>query len=90
VTRDFAFVLDKAVAAGDVVKAAHGADKALISGVKVFDVFEGGSLGDAKKSIAIEITLAPKQKTLTDDEIEAVGKKVIAEVKRATGGEIRG
>ena len=89
VTRDFAFVLDKGVAAADVVKAAQGADKALITGVKVFDVFEGGNLGAAKKSLAVEVTLTPKAKTLTDEEIEAVTKKVAAEVKRATGGEIR-
>jgi len=90
VTRDFAFLLAKSVAAGDVVKAAQGADKALISGVKVFDVFEGGSLGADRKSLAIEVTLSPTERTLTDDEIDAVAKKVISEVKRATGGEIRG
>jgi phenylalanyl-tRNA synthetase beta chain len=90
VTRDFAFVLKKDVAAGDVVKAALGADKALIAGVRVFDVFEGGSLGADQKSLAIEVTLSPAEKTLTDEEIEAVAKKVVAEVKKATGGEIRG
>ena len=90
VRRDFAFVLDKGVAAGDVIKAAQGAEKALISGVAVFDVFEGGSLGADKKSLAIEVTLAPKTQTLTDGEIDAVSQKVIAEVKRATGGVIRG
>lgn len=89
-TRDFAFVLDRKVAAGDVMRAAQNADKALIANVTVFDVFEGGSLGQDKKSLAIEVTLAPKEKTLTDQEIEAVSKKIIAEVKRATGGEIRG
>ena len=73
-----------------MVRAAQGADKALIAGVNVFDVFEGGSLGQDKKSIAVEVTLAPKDKTLTDQEIEAVSKKIIAEVRRATGGEIRG
>jgi phenylalanyl-tRNA synthetase beta chain len=90
VTRDFAFLIEKGVAAGDVVKAAQGADKALISGVKVFDVFEGGNLGADRKSLAIEVTLSPTERTLTDEEIDAVAKKVISEVKRATGGEIRG
>ncbi len=90
VTRDFAFVLDQKITAGDVVKAAQGVDKALISGVKVFDVFEGGNMGAGKKSLAIEVTLAPKDRTLTDEEIDAVGKKVIAAVGKATGGEIRG
>jgi phenylalanyl-tRNA synthetase beta chain len=88
-TRDFAFVLDKSVAAGDVVKAARGADKTLISAVRVFDVFEGESLGPDKKSIAIEVTIAPKEKTLTDQEIEAVAGKIVKEVERMTGGAIR-
>jgi phenylalanyl-tRNA synthetase beta chain len=90
VRRDFAFVVGKGVAAGDVAKAAQGADKALITGVTVFDVFEGGNLGADRKSLAIEVTLSPVERTLTDDEIDAVAKKVIAEVQRATGGEIRG
>ena len=89
-TRDFAFVLDHTVAAGDVVRAAQGADKTLIASVTVFDVFEGGSLGQGKKSLAIEVTLAPRDKTLTDQEIEAVSSRIVAEVKRVTGGEIRG
>ena len=90
VRRDFAFVLDESVPAGDVVKAAAGADKALITDVSVFDVFSGASLGPGKKSVAIEVTLQPRERTLTDPEIDAVAKKVIAEVRRVTGGEIRG
>jgi phenylalanyl-tRNA synthetase beta chain len=91
VRRDFAFLVANDVAAGDVTKAAAAADKALISGVTVFDVFEGGTLAaESKKSLAVEVTLQPTTETLTDEQIEAVAKKVIAEVKRATGGEIRG
>jgi len=74
-----------------VIKAAAGVDKALITAVDVFDVFEGGKLADeGKKSLAIEVTLQPKDDTMTDEQIDAVSKKVIAEVKKATGGEIRG
>ena len=90
VRRDFAFVLDAGVAAADVVRAAQGAERALITGVDVFDVFEGGSLGAGKKSLALEVTITPKDKTLTDEEIAAIGRKVIAAVQKATGGEIRG
>lgn len=91
VRRDFAFVLDRDVAAGDVVKAAAGADKSLISAVTVFDVFEGGSLAaEGKKSLAIEVTLQPHTGTLTDKDIDVVSQKIIADVKKATGGEIRG
>ena len=89
VRRDFAFVLDQEVAAGDVIKAVLAADKRLIASVNVFDLFEGASLGPGKKSLALEVTLQPTEKTLTDDEIEAVAAKVVAEVKKATGGAIR-
>jgi phenylalanyl-tRNA synthetase beta chain len=89
VRRDFAFVLDAGVPAGDVARAAMGADKKLITDVSVFDVFEGKSLGPGKKSLALEVTLQPREKTLTDAEIEAVTQRVIAEVKKATGGQIR-
>ena len=89
VRRDFSFILDDKVAAADVIRAASGADKALVSDVSVFDLYEGANLGAGKKSIAIEVTLQPKEKTLTDAEIEAITIKVVAEVKRVTGGEIR-
>jgi phenylalanyl-tRNA synthetase beta chain len=89
VRRDFAFVLDEGVPAGDVVKAALAADKKLIAGVNVFDLFEAESLGAGKKSLALEVTLQPTEKTLTDEEIEAVAAKVIAAVGKATGGVIR-
>ena len=89
VTRDFAFVVGSDVAANDLIKAARGADKKLISDVSLFDIFEGDSLGEGKKSLAIEATLQPKSQTLTDEEIDAVADKVIAAVKKSTGGEIR-
>jgi phenylalanyl-tRNA synthetase beta chain len=90
VRRDLAFVLDEKVGAGEVLKAAQAVDKALIAGVQVFDVFTGESLGAGRKSIAIEVTLQPKERTLTDAEIEQVTSKIVAEVKKATGGELRG
>ncbi|MBU2531806.1 MAG: phenylalanine--tRNA ligase subunit beta, partial [Alphaproteobacteria bacterium] len=90
VRRDFAFVVDKNVEAGAMIRAAGGADKALITAVEVFDVFEGKALGEDKKSVAIEVTLQPASKTLTDAEIDAVSEKVIAAVAKATGGVVRG
>lgn len=90
VRRDFAFLVDASVPAQDVVRAASQADRALIAGVTVFDVFAGGGVGDGRKSIAIEVTLQPRDKTLTDAEIEAVSKKITGEVQRATKGELRG
>ena len=75
VRRDFAFVMDRAVPAATVLRAANGADKKLIAGVTVFDVFEGASLGENAKSLAIEVTLQPMRKSLTDEEIDAVCRK---------------
>src|SRR5215510_14230696 len=89
VRRDFAFVLDRHVAAGGVVKAALAADKKLIAGVKVFDVFQADTLGEGKKSLALEVTLQPTEQTLTDKQIDAVAAKIIAAVGKATGGVIR-
>lgn len=88
--RDFAFVVGKDVDAAAVVKAATGAEKKLISGVRVFDLFEGASLGEGNKSIAITVTLQPTDKTMTDEEIEAVSKAIVASVEKATGGTLRG
>lgn len=90
VRRDFAFLLDEDAAAGDVLRAAQGADKGLISAVTVFDVFTGKGVPSGKKSLAIEVTLQPRDKTLTDQEIEAVAAKIVAAVHKATGGELRG
>ncbi|TFF25429.1 phenylalanine--tRNA ligase subunit beta [Jiella endophytica] len=90
VRRDFAFVVDEAVEAGRIVKAAEGADKALVREVRVFDVFAGSALGEAKKSVAIEVTLAPSERTLTEDELEAVSAKIVAGVQKATGATLRG
>jgi phenylalanyl-tRNA synthetase beta chain len=89
VERDFAFVLDRTVAAATLLRAARNADKALISDVGIFDLFEGGSLGEAKKSVALRVTLQPTDKTLTDEEIEKVSAAIVASVGKATGGTLR-
>ncbi len=89
VRRDFAFLVDHAVAAGDLLRAARGAEKLLISDVTLFDVFTGQGVPDGKKSLAIEVTLSPREKTLTDAEIDAVSAKVVSAVSKATGGELR-
>ncbi|MER9682193.1 phenylalanine--tRNA ligase subunit beta [Mesorhizobium sp. M0184] len=89
VKRDFAFVVDKAVEAGTLVRAALAADRKLISGVSVFDVFEGAALGAAKKSIAIEVSIQPVEKTLTDEDFEALAKRIVENVGKQTGGVLR-
>jgi phenylalanyl-tRNA synthetase beta chain len=89
VERDFAFVVDRSVAALAVANAAAGADKALIQNVRVFDEFTGGSLGEEEKSLAITVRLQPQTLTLKDEDIKAVSDKIIDRVIKATGGELR-
>ena len=89
VERDFAFVVDRAVKAADIVRATQSADRKLIANVAVFDVYEGKGIEPGKKSIAIAVTLQPRDKTMTDEEIEAVAAKIVAEVGKRTGGILR-
>jgi phenylalanyl-tRNA synthetase beta chain len=89
VSRDFAFLVDRSVSAGDIVRSAQGADRKLITDVAVFDVYEGKGIEDGKKSIAIAVTIQPREKTLTDQEIEAVAAKIVTEVTKKTGGTLR-
>jgi phenylalanyl-tRNA synthetase beta chain len=90
VERDFAFVVDRAVKAADIVRAAQSADRKLITNITVFDVYEGKGIDPGKKSIAIAVTIQPREKTLTDPEIEALGAKIVSEVTKKTGGVLRG
>jgi phenylalanyl-tRNA synthetase beta chain len=85
-TRDFAFVVDSGVEAEKLIKAAKSADKALISDAAVFDVYR---LDGGKTSLAVEVTLQPRDKTLTDAEIEAVSSRIVAAVSKATGATLR-
>jgi phenylalanyl-tRNA synthetase beta chain len=89
VERDFAFVVDRAVKAADLVRAAQSAERKLIASVSVFDVYEGEGIAPDKKSIALAVTLQPRDKTMTDQEIDAVAAKIVAEVGRRTGGTLR-
>ncbi|MBE7635477.1 phenylalanine--tRNA ligase subunit beta [Sneathiella sp. P13V-1] len=90
VERDFAFVMDRDVTADKVLRAAKGADKKLIADATVFDIYEGEKVGEGQKSIALSVRLEPQDKTLTDEEIEAVAQKVIANVEKTSGGTLRG
>ncbi len=90
VTRDFAFIVNRAVAAGDIVKAAQAAERVLISDVGVFDLYEGAGIPEGQKSVAIAVTLQPTEKTLTDAEIDAIAGKIVAEVSKKTGATLRG
>jgi phenylalanyl-tRNA synthetase beta chain len=89
VSRDFAFLVDRSVRAGDIVRAAQSVDKKLITGVTVFDLYEGKGIDDGKKSVAIAVTIQPREKTLTDQEIDTVAARIVAEVTKKTGGVLR-
>jgi phenylalanyl-tRNA synthetase beta chain len=90
ITRDFAFVVGRDVAAGEIIKATQNAERQLIVGVDVFDVYEGAGIDPDKKSVAIAVTIQPTEKTLTDVEIEAITAKIVAEVGKKTGAVLRG
>jgi phenylalanyl-tRNA synthetase beta chain len=90
VTRDFAFVVDRAVKAGDIVRTAQAVYRKLIAGVSVFDVYEGQGIEAGKKSVAIAVTIQPRDKTMTEQEIDALAGKIVAEVGKRQGGVLRG
>ena len=90
VKRDFAFVVDRSVEAGALMRAAQGADRKLIAGVNVFDVFEGASIGEGRKSVAIEVVIQPVERTLTDEDFETLAGRIVENVAKQTGGTLRG
>ncbi|HTK35404.1 MAG TPA: phenylalanine--tRNA ligase subunit beta [Caulobacteraceae bacterium] len=88
-SRDFAFVVERTRAAGDLVRAALGADKALIASSRVFDVYEGPGVPEGAKSVAIEVVIQPRDKTLTEPEIEALSARIV-EAAGKLGAKLRG
>ena len=90
VKRDFAFLVGADVPADTLVRAAKGADKALIADVAVFDVYAGKGVPEGQVSLAVEAVIQPREKTLTDKEIDAVAAKIVAAVGKATGASLRG
>ena len=89
VTRDFAFLVPQGLAAGDLVRAVQGADKTVITGVRVFDVFQGAGVPEGRKSVALEVTLQPGEASFKDAELKAIAEKVVAAAAKL-GGELRG
>ena len=81
-SRDFAFVVEKDRAAGDLVRAALGVDKALVASARVFDVYEGPGVPEGFKSVAIEVAIQPRDKTLTEAEIESLSSRIVAAAEK--------
>jgi phenylalanyl-tRNA synthetase beta chain len=90
VTRDFAFVVERGVAAGEMARTALGADRALISDVAVFDIYEGAGVPEGAKSVALAVTLQPTERTLTEADLEAAAGKIVAEMAKRHGATLRG
>ncbi|WP_300375590.1 phenylalanine--tRNA ligase subunit beta [Henriciella sp.] len=90
IRRDFAFIVDEGVAAAEIIRLASGAEKKLITGVQVFDVYQGTGIEPGRKSIAIEVTIQPEGETLKDKDIDAIADRVVKSVTSGTGGELRG
>ena len=90
VRRDFAFLVEEKIAAADITRAALKADPKLITAARIFDVYRGASIGDGKKSVAIEVTLQPRGSAMKDEEIEAISQSIVKAVAKATGASLRG
>jgi phenylalanyl-tRNA synthetase beta chain len=89
VIRDFAFVIDEKYSSGEIITLVKKIDKQLIKTVKIFDVYQGDNIDTGKKSIAFSVTLEPKDKTLSENDIEQISKKIISEVQESTGATLR-
>jgi phenylalanyl-tRNA synthetase beta chain len=89
-TRDFAFLMAETTPAGDLTRAVQSADRALIAGVRVFDVYRGPGVPEGQKSVALEVAIQPPEKTLEDAEIEALSGKIVAAAGKAVGAVLRG
>jgi phenylalanyl-tRNA synthetase beta chain len=89
VIRDFAFIIDEKYSSGEIITLVKKIDKQLIKAVKIFDVYQGDNIDIGKKSIAFSVTLEPKDKTLSENDIEQISKKIISEVQESTGATLR-
>ena len=89
VIRDFAFVIEDKYSSGEIISLVKNIDKELIKTVKIFDIYEGGNIEPGKKSIAFNITFEPKEKTLSEKDIEEISKKIISTVQNVTGATLR-
>ena len=89
IQRDFAFIVNEDIKAGEIIRRVLATDKTYITDAAIFDVYRDDKIGDGKKSVAIEVTIQPKEESLRDDEIEAISQKIIQSVSKGTGGILR-
>jgi phenylalanyl-tRNA synthetase beta chain len=89
VERDFAFEVDVETSAESLIRAIRSSDKKLITDVSIFDIYQGEKMAEGRKSVALSVRLQPSDRTLTEEEIEAVAAKIISNVQKTTGGSLR-
>jgi len=89
VVRDFAFVIDEKYSSGEIISLVKKIDKELIKDVRIFDIYQGDNITSGKKSIAFNVTLEPRDKTLSEKDIDQVSKKIISTVQKTTGATLR-
>ena len=89
VERDFAFVVDRELAVGDLIKTVVNVDKQLIKEVSIFDIFSGGNIAANQKSVALRVKIEPQEKTLTSEEIEVIAKKIIEATNKNHNASLR-
>jgi phenylalanyl-tRNA synthetase beta chain len=89
VTRDFAFVVNDRTEGDILIKTIKLVDRDLIERVEIFDIYKGTGVAEGQKSVALSVTLQPKVKTLTDDEIEALAQKIVKAIEEKTGAKLR-
>ena len=89
ITRDFAFLVPAALAAGDLVRAVRSSDKTNIVGARLFDDFRGAGVPEGQKSLAVEVTLQPTEKSFDDAALKAIAERVVAAAAKL-GASLRG
>ena len=89
ISEDFAFVVEERFSSGEIITLVKNIDKELIKVVKIFDIYQGDNIEIGKKSIAFTVTLEPKDKTLSENDIEQISKKIVSSVQESTGATIR-
>jgi phenylalanyl-tRNA synthetase beta chain len=89
VKRDFAFLVPISTPADALLRAVRGADKSAITAASLFDVFTGQGVPDGSKSLAVEVTLQPTEKSFSHEELEAISAKIVAAAGKL-GATLRG
>ena len=89
IERDFAFIIDKKFEAEKIINILLNVDRKLIKKIRIFDVFQGGNIEKNKRSIALNLLIQSQDKTLNDQEIEELSKKIIQTMQKSFDATLR-